>query len=81
MSSAIIGPWIACIWLAVGSAGTFAQAPWVDPAQDQNNLGTQAASLFWTPQQQVSGYRNWGKIFPTRTIAAGDCPGETVQIS
>jgi CubicO group peptidase (beta-lactamase class C family) len=43
----------------------------VPPAEDVNHLGTQAASLFWTPKQQVAGYRNWDMIFPTRSIAAG----------
>jgi CubicO group peptidase (beta-lactamase class C family) len=53
----------------IGSA--HAQAPFVDPANDANNLGSPYEILFWTPEQQVSGYRNINRIFPTRTIAAG----------
>jgi CubicO group peptidase (beta-lactamase class C family) len=53
----------------IGSA--HAQAPFVDPADDAKNLGSPYEILFWTPEQQVSGYRNINRIFPTRTITAG----------
>ncbi len=36
-----------------------------------DNLGSPYEILFWTPEQQVSGYRNINRIFPTRTIKAG----------
>jgi len=48
-----------------------AKAPYVDPAQDANHLGPPSEILFWTPEQQVSGYRNIEKTFPTRRIRAG----------
>ena len=61
--------------LNLGLAGLAqAGAPYVPPAEDKQHLGTPAASLFWTPQQQVAGYRNWASIFPTRTVAASNKP-------
>lgn len=49
-----------------------AKAPFIDPADDAGNLGKPQDLLFWTPEQQVSSYRNINKIFPTREIAKGD---------
>jgi len=66
-------PFLLCIlFLALpGAAGSLhAQAPFVDPADDVKHLGSPYEILFWTPEQQVSGYRNINKIFPTRTIVA-----------
>ncbi len=51
-----------------------ANAPYVDPADDLDHLGKPENVLFWTPEQQVSGYRNWDKVFPTRVIPAGGEP-------
>ena len=68
LPSRIRTAWLCCLLL---TGTVHAQAPYVPPAEDVNHLGTQAASLFWTPKQQVAGYRNWDRIFPTRTIAAG----------
>ena len=48
-----------------------AEAPYVDPADDGQHLGSPEDVLFWTPEQQVVGYRNSDRIFPTRRIAAG----------
>lgn len=48
-----------------------AKAPYVDPADDLENLGPPQKLLFWTPKQQVASYRNIDKIFPTRVIAKG----------
>jgi CubicO group peptidase (beta-lactamase class C family) len=53
---------------------TRAQAPHIDPADDEKHLGPGSNLLFWTPEQQVSGYRNSDKLTWTRTIQAGDSP-------
>ena len=49
-----------------------ADAPTVDPAEDEKHFGSPEEFLFWTPQQQVAGYRNTAKIFPTRVIEAAE---------
>jgi CubicO group peptidase (beta-lactamase class C family) len=51
-----------------------AEAPHIDPADDAKHLGPPDQILFWTPEQQVAGYRNSDRIFPTRLIRAGDSP-------
>ncbi|MGB5412487.1 MAG: serine hydrolase [Woeseiaceae bacterium] len=51
---------------------SFADAPYVDPADDEKYFGSPEETLFWTPKQQVAGYRNADKIFFTRTIEKGD---------
>ena len=43
-----------------------------EPADDLKHLGPQENILFWSPQQQLAGYRNIDKIFPTRSIKTGD---------
>jgi len=48
-----------------------AEAPYIDPADDNKHFGSQDKVLFWTPEQQVAGYRNSDKIFDTRLIEAG----------
>jgi len=48
-----------------------AKAPFIDPVDDPNHFGSPENTLFWTPEQQVAGYRNVEKIFPTRVIPAG----------
>jgi CubicO group peptidase (beta-lactamase class C family) len=50
---------------------TQAKAPYVDPADDAENFGPPERFLFWSPEQQVAGYRNIDRIFPTRAIRAG----------
>jgi CubicO group peptidase (beta-lactamase class C family) len=59
------------VFLAMPS---WADAPHIDPADDKNHLGEHAMELFWTPEQQVAGYRNMEKIAPTRAVPAGDDP-------
>ncbi len=59
-----------CLWSYVPSAN--AAAPYIDPADDHKHFGSPDNVLFWTPEQQVAGYRNSDKIFWTRTIKAGD---------
>jgi len=59
-----------CLWSYVPSAN--ADAPYIDPADDYKHFGSPDNVLFWTPEQQVAGYRNSDRIFWTRTIKAGD---------
>ena len=54
-----------------------AEAPYVDPATDSSNFGPPDKFLFWTPEQQVAGYRNIDRIFPTRRIPAA---GATLEL-
>lgn len=51
-----------------------ADAPFVDPVDDPQNFGDAEDQLFWTPEQQVSGFRNMEKISPARTVFAGSNP-------
>ena len=41
-----------------------------DDAEQAAPYGHPDSVLFWTPEQQVAGYRNLDKIFPTRRIKA-----------
>jgi CubicO group peptidase (beta-lactamase class C family) len=49
----------------------WAEAPYIDPADDEKHFGPPEAELFWTLEQKVSGYRNMDKISWTRTVPAG----------
>ena len=60
---------VACVLSYAPSAA--ADAPTIDPADDSKHFGSPENVLFWTPEQQVAGYRNSDKIFFTRTIKAG----------
>ena len=53
-----------------------AAAPYIDPATDTKHWGSADPSktLFWTPAQQVAGYRNMEKISPARRISASTAP-------
>jgi CubicO group peptidase (beta-lactamase class C family) len=65
-------PFFLAVLLAVpaGTTAVLAKAPHVDPANDPEFFGPPDKILFWTPEQQVVGYRNIDKIFPTRAIIA-----------
>ncbi|MCP4299919.1 MAG: serine hydrolase [Gammaproteobacteria bacterium] len=65
---------IAGCGLLVFSTAIRADAPTIDPANDEQHFGDRAKELFWTPEQQVSGYRNMEKLSPARKVAAGDKP-------
>jgi CubicO group peptidase (beta-lactamase class C family) len=54
------------------SAPAIAEAPYIDPSDDPKHFNTSESILFWTPEQQVAGYRNADKIFPSRRIPAGN---------
>ena len=51
-------------------------APHIDPAEDAAHFGSIEEMLFWTPEQQVAGYRNMDKLAPVRWVRAGDTPLE-----
>lgn len=52
-------------------AASHAAAPHIDPADDGKHFGSPLNVLFWTPEEQVAGYRNSDKLFPTRKIETG----------
>lgn len=52
----------------------WADAPYIDPADDEKYFGDIDRELFWTPEQQVAGYRNMDKLAWTRAIPAGENP-------
>jgi CubicO group peptidase (beta-lactamase class C family) len=58
-------------WLLCTSTAQ-AEAPTLDPAEDASHFGDPDSILFWTPEQQVAGYRNIDSLYPTRRISAGD---------
>jgi len=60
--------------LFAGAMNAQADAPYINPADDKQHFGPAESQLFWTPEQQVAGYRNMEKIFPTRIIKASDTP-------
>jgi len=62
------------IGLLMTASTMYAAAPYVDPAEDEKHLGSPASFLFWTPEQQVAGYRNLVRIFPTRKMSVGAAP-------
>ena len=46
-----------------------------DPeAASEAEYGPRDSLLFWTPEQQISGYRNTEQVFDTRVIHAGGRP-------
>ena len=51
-----------------------AEAPDIDPAEDQEHFGSIDNMLFWTPKQQVAGYRNMDRLVPVRRVHAGPSP-------
>lgn len=58
--------------LLAATSGLRAEAPFIDPATDAEHFGPPQGILFWTPEQQVAGFRNIVRIFPTRTVHAGN---------
>ncbi|MEZ5366149.1 MAG: hypothetical protein R2748_28385 [Bryobacterales bacterium] len=51
-------------------AATADRAPWIDPADDAKHFGG-GNPLVWTLDQKVAGFRNYDKLFPSRTVPAG----------
>jgi len=60
--------------LLVAASLSAQQAPFIDPADDARHFGDPDHVLFWTPPQQVAGYRSMDKLVPVREIRAGDRP-------
>jgi CubicO group peptidase (beta-lactamase class C family) len=56
------------------ASGAASAAPFIDPADDAKHFGDPDMILFWTPPQQVAGYRNMDKLVRVREIRAGDQP-------
>jgi len=54
------------------ATASLAEAPHIDPANDAEHFGPPQEELFWTPEQQVAGYRNMDKITWTRAVPAGE---------
>ena len=56
--------------------GMFGNAAGLGAAENNGNdeqfFGPATSILFWTPSQQLAGYRNIDRILPTRLIEAGD---------
>lgn len=61
-------------WLLTLPFVALAEAPYVDPADDEQYFGDADNQLFWTPEQQVAGYRNMEKLSDTRIVPAGGDP-------
>ena len=59
-----------CLFFYTSTA--FPQAPFIDPADDEKHFGFSDSILFWTPEQQVAGYRNSEKISDTRRVNSGN---------
>jgi CubicO group peptidase (beta-lactamase class C family) len=56
-----------------------AEAPFIAPEDDDKHFGAPEDELFWTPAQQVAGYRNMDKITATRIVPAGEQPYALVR--
>lgn len=64
------------LWLLLSANGLCDATP-SNPGNDKNNFGKPENFLFWTPEQQLAGYRNINQIFPTRVIPDG---GYTLEL-
>jgi len=64
-------PLLACV---LATLTAHAEAPFIDPAEDAAHFGSMDKILFWTPQQQVAGYRNMDTLTEVRQIRAGRKP-------
>lgn len=66
-----------CLLLIAGVTAVpavHADAPFIDPQDDEQHFGVPEEILFWTPEQKVAGFRNSDRLFWTRTIEAGGSP-------
>lgn len=63
--------------LSGACANAWAEAPFIDPADDARHFGPPESILFWTPEQKVAGFRNIDRILPTRGVKAG---GEALEL-
>lgn len=67
-------PLLATALLAASALSAHDGAPYIDPAHDSEHFGSVENLLFWTPEQQVAGYRNMDKLAPARWVRAGESP-------
>jgi len=51
-----------------------ADAPYIEPANDAQHFGSAENQLFWTPEQQVAGFRNMEKLSPFRKVRVAGTP-------
>ncbi|HET6593502.1 MAG TPA: hypothetical protein VFG48_11345, partial [Xanthomonadales bacterium] len=65
---------LAAALLAAPALWASDNAPYIDPAGDSEHFGSVENLLFWTPEQQVAGYRNMDKLAPARWVRAGESP-------
>ncbi len=63
---------LAAAMLLASSLSAQDKAPYIDPADDAEHFGKVEEILFWTPDQQVAGYRNMDQLTPVRWVRAGD---------
>jgi len=55
-------------WANIASA----DAPYIDPADDEKYFGDVINTLFWTLEEKVSGFRNMDRLTVTRRVEASD---------
>jgi CubicO group peptidase (beta-lactamase class C family) len=67
-------PRLAVAFAYLLAAFAHADAPFIDPATDEQHFGPPQEILFWAPEQRVAGYRNMDKITWTRPVPAGGAP-------
>ena len=65
---------VLCVVVATCSSSPPISAPSTAPAEDWSGFGELENVLRWTPEQQLRGYRNMDKIYPTRPIPASHDP-------
>ena len=65
-------PVIFALVVLIMSGPAQSEAPFIDPAEDHKHFGSPDNTLFWTPHEQVAGYRNAEKLLWGRKINSGD---------
>jgi len=63
---------LASLLMVTMLTNSHAEAPFINPGDDEQHLGSPDNQLFWTPEQQVASYRNMEKISPVRQIESGE---------
>lgn len=58
----------------LGMSVVWADAPYIDPADDAAHFGDIENVLFWNTPQKVAGFRNMKELTPTRQVDAGSNP-------
>jgi CubicO group peptidase (beta-lactamase class C family) len=69
---------VLCLSGCVGDTSSVTQVPPEQQAKDakaaQLAVDNPAQILFWSPEQQLYGYKNIDKIYPTRNVSASSSP-------